>query len=111
MPGLKYRLSVPGHAAHTDRDKRSAVAIHRHFTAVPGHLPNQALGPKFAVEPGIQAIATVIDIEALTALTAESGLVFLTDRQGFATGMILAVHSMNSLGEIIPCRGLLRQSR
>ena len=64
------------------------------LSSLPRHLPDQALGPKPAMELRIEALAAVVDVETLAALLAESCLVLLADRNCVPVRMALTLHCL-----------------
>ena len=68
------------------------LLIYRSLPPVPRHLPNQALSPKLTVKFRIGALAAIVDIETLAALSTEPALMFLTDSNRLSVRMISTLH-------------------
>jgi hypothetical protein len=68
------------------------LRIYPFFSPVPRHLPDQALGSKLTIKFWIDAIAAMVDIETLATLSAEPGLMFLTDSDRLSIRMISTLH-------------------
>jgi hypothetical protein len=56
------------------------------------HLPDNALGSKFAVELWIHTLTAMVNVETFTAFLTKSRFVFLTDSNRFPVWMVSALH-------------------
>ena len=68
------------------------LLIYLLFSPVPRHLPDQALGSKLTIKLWIDAIAAMVDIETLATLSAEPGLMFLTNSDRLPVWMVSTLH-------------------
>jgi hypothetical protein len=69
-----------------------SISLFQFLSAVPRHLPNDALGSELAVKLWIDTLTAMIDVEAFTALLTGSGFVLLTDSNGITIFMMPALH-------------------
>ena len=70
------------------------------LSTIPGHLPDQALRSKLAVELWIQALAAAFEIQTFAAFPAVTGFMFLTQGRRFSVGVVSAFH-MKGLSDCI----------
>jgi hypothetical protein len=62
------------------------------FSSIPRHLPDDALSPEFAIESGIEAITTGVNIQAFATFPAKTRFVLLADRHCFPVRVFFTLH-------------------
>ena len=62
------------------------------LSPVPRQFPDEALAPEFAVELGIKALTTGIEVEALTALLTKRRFMLLANGDSFSVWVVSTLH-------------------
>jgi len=87
---LRTKLCARG-IEHRLRLFSQCQSVHRNslLPPVPRQFPDEALASEFAVELGIKALTTGIEVEALTALLTKCRFMLLADGDRFSILVVL----------------------